>query len=220
MVDYEQFFDFIVALAGSLLLTAYQILELFITFLFIMLAIGAVTVVPVLLIAGVVMNLIARSLYMKVYAAYLEGDYPTVIAKGKKIFKWYRFLAKICPLPKMRRINDGLRAALAVSFFATGDTEMFLKHIKAIKHTSFYRHSWLGVYYLLQDDTEAAKEQYQALQQCGNESAEMLDYLNALMLYKEGDIVNAKCIMTNVYPRLKVPFAKEIADRFSLNESQ
>ena len=122
-------------------------------------------------------------------------------------------------LTKMRRINDGLRAALAVSFMATGNTKKFLKHVKAVKYMSDHRNCWLGIYHLLQDDMEAAKEHYHALQG-GGDASEVMDFLNALMLFKEGDIVNAKRIMTYVYPRLKVPFAKEIADRFSLNESQ
>ncbi len=176
-------------------------------------------VLLILIFIFFIFSLVARGLYMKAYNAYLSGNYDVVISKGKKITKWYYIISKTSPFPNVRRIIDDLNGMLAVSFLAKEDSEKFLKHINAIKHRKAFKSSWLCMYYLLQNDLKTAEGYYESLKGT-NETENMVNYLNAIFLFKQEKIEEARKIMNEVYPKLNVQFAKVIADNIFSQEAQ
>lgn len=182
-----------ITIFGSLLILALPFILLFLSFTLL------------------IVNLIARGLYMKAYNAYLSGNYDVVISKGKKITTWYYIISNISLFPSVRRIIDDLNGMLAVSFLAKENNENFLKHINAIKRKKAFKSSWLCMYYLLRNDVQTAAGYYESLKET-NEAENMVNYLNAIFLFKCGEVEEARTVMNEVYPKLIVPFAKAVAD--------
>ncbi len=176
-------------------------------------------VLLILIFIFFIVSLVARGLYMKAYNAYLSGNYDVVISKGKKITKWYYIISKTSPFPSVRRIIDDLNGMLAVSFLAKVDNEKFLKHINAVKHRKAFKSSWLCMYYLLQNDLKTAEGYYESLKET-NETENMVNYLNAIFLFKQGKIEESRKIMNEIYPKLNIQFAKVIADNIFSQEAQ
>ena len=168
-------------------------------------------IVLILSATAIAFGFIAKKTYMKTRNAYLSGNYDDVISNGKKITKWYHVVSKIIPISDARRTIDDLNGMLAISFLSKNDYENFSKHINAVKHNNEFKTSWLCIYYLLQDDIESANNHYTAFP-VTNENKMMYDYLNALFLYKQGEIEKAKEIIDEVYPNLRVKFAKDIVN--------
>ena len=176
-------------------------------------------VLLILIFIFFIVSLVARGLYMKAYNAYLSGNYDVVISKGKKITTWYFIISKTSPFPRVRRIIDDLNGMLAVSFLAKEDNENFLKHINAIKHKNTFKSFWLCIYYLLQNDVQTAEGYYESLKKT-NEAENMANFLNAIFLFKRGEIEEARTVMNEVYPKLNVPFARTVADNMLSQDAQ
>ena len=219
----NQILDFLYILVVCLYISIRDLLGAFITIFGSLLILALPFILLFLILAFVItffiVNLVARGLYMKAYNAYLSGNYDVVISKGKKITTWYYIISKTSPFPSVRRIIDDLNGMLAVSFLAKEDNEKFLKHINAIKRKKAFKSSWLCMYYLLHNDVQTAEGYYESLKET-NEAETTVNYLNAIFLFKQGEIEQARKTMNEVYPKLNVPFAKAVADNMFSKDEQ
>lgn len=211
METLNQILDFLYTLIVSLFISIRDLLNAYVTIFGSLFILALPFVLLFLILVFLVVNLVARGLYMKAYNAYLSGNYDVVISKGKKITTWYFIISKTSPFPSVRRIIDDLNGMLAISFLAKEDNEHFLKYINAIKHKNTFKSFWLCIYYLLQNDVQTAEGYYESLKKT-NEAENMVNYLNAIFLLKRGEIEEARTVMNEVYPKLNVPFARAVAD--------
>ena len=193
-----------------------SIIGLLKAFIYIFGALALIILPPLAIISiilVVVLIFIVRHSYMKAYNACLTGNYNVAISTGTKIIKFYYVVSKILFFPSVKRIVDDLNGMLAISFLAKKDNDKFLNHINAIKHRPELKNAWLCVYYLLQNDITNAEDCYKNLKELQQDN-EIVDYINAIFLYKQGKVAEANDIMSAVYPKLKFQLAKDIADEF------
>ena len=111
-----------------------------------------------------------------------------------------------------RMVRTLLMISLAVSNFSIMNWDGFLSHINSMSQYDDTKNFWLSLYYIYQDNLNEAQTYYDNIAR-NEENTTGISYLECLICYKQGDIDLAKTKMKDIYPKLKYPVLKQIADQ-------
>ena len=182
--------------------------------------IGNVTVhfellIIVFIITMIVYFMLALSLIirgMKIRKSFEVGAYDKVLKDGEKLLKTYQKFAKRYKHKNTIAWIEYLQFSLAVSNFSIMNWDGFLSHINSMSQYDDTKNFWLSLYYIYQDNLNDAQTYYDNIAR-NEENTTGISYLECLICYKQGDIDLAKTKMKDIYPKLKYPVLKQIADQ-------
>lgn len=183
--------------------------------------IGNVTVhfEPLIIFLVVVMIgyvLIALSLNIrgkKVKKAFESGEYNKVLEDGARLLKTYLSYAKRYKHRNTLAWIEYLHFSLSVSNFAIMNWDAFLNHINSLSQYDEVKNFWLSLYYIFQGDLNEARSYYDKISQA-KENTTNISFLDCLIRFNQGEVDLAKNKMKDIYPNLKHPVLKNIADKF------
>ncbi len=142
-----------------------------------------------------------------------EARYGRTITTATKLMRYYRRCQKIFSTKKIKTSIEVLNIYLAISYWGMSDDQLFLQHMQCVGDSFAAKHFWLALYDLLNDKPEEASAHYHAM--IPNEETQVsLDFLDGIMLYKQGNTEEAKNKLERLYPKLHYVLLKEIAKDF------
>ena len=168
-----------------------------------------------LVVVMIVYVLIALSLSIrgkKVKKAFESGEYDKVLKDGARLLKTYLNYAKRYKHRNTLAWIDYLHFSLAVSNFAIMNWESFLNHINFLSQYDDVKNFWLSLYYIFQGDLNEAHSYYDKISQTKKNTTN-ISFLDCLICFNRGDVDLAKDKMKDIYPDLKHPVLKNIADK-------
>ncbi len=149
----------------------------------------------------------------KIKRAFELGEYDKVLKDGERLLKTYLNYAKRYKHRNTIAWIEYLHFSLAVSNLALMNWEPFLNHINALSQHNDVKSFWLSLYYILQNNLEEASSYHDMIAQT-EENATNISFLDCLIWYNKGDVDLAKNKMKGIYPLLKYPVLKDIANKF------
>ena len=168
-----------------------------------------------LVVVMVVFVFIALSLSVrgkKIKRAFEFGEYDKVLKDGERLLKTYLNYAKRYKHRNTLAWIEYLHFSLAVSNLALMNWELFLNHINALSQYDDVKNFWLSLYHILQGDLDEASSYYDKIAQT-EENATNISFLDCLIWFNQGEVDSAESKMKNIYPSLKHPILKNIANK-------
>lgn len=143
---------------------------------------------------------------------FLKGDYRGAIRNANWMLGFYR---KTDWLFRQYRYNiamiDHLYFMLAVSYFATGNDELFLQSIHARSRLDDTGKFWLALYSLRKYAPILAQEYVAETTGLGDKQL-YKTFLEGMLADRAGDSELAKSKLQEIYRQLNLPILKQIAD--------
>lgn len=168
-----------------------------------------------LVVVMVVFVFIALSLSVrgkKIKRAFEFGEYDKVLKDGERLLKTYLNYAKKYKHRNTLAWIEYLHFSLAVSNLALMNWESFLNHINALSQYDDVKNFWLSLYHILQDNLDEASSYYDKIAQT-EENATNISFLDGLIWFNQGEVDLAENKMKDIYPSLKHPVLKNIANK-------
>ena len=141
----------------------------------------------------------------------LAGNYDDIIKSGEKVLKIYKKNHSKLSTKVLAAKIESLNFALAVSYFAKSNDNLFLEHINDLKQNNSTKAFWLALFYLQKEDFETAKTLYDEIESC-DKNHTIITFLDSYLSYKQGNLTMAREKMAEIHSTLNHVVLKQIAD--------
>ena len=174
-----------------------------------------IVVVLVAVMAIIVRIVVVRKQGRDVLKLCRLGEYDKVIPKAQKLLKICEESVKIKSHNNIMVSIDTLNLILSICYLAQADNNQFLQHINAVQNRKNDKQFWISLHYLIEGQKENAQRHFELIDVC-EETQSDRDFLYAIILYKNGSILESKERLRKVYPQLKYYILKDIADKIMM----
>jgi hypothetical protein len=149
--------------------------------------------------------------FRKICEAVTGGRYDDIIRDGENLL--YAYEKQNARMSNKRLVSqiEYLNFALAISYFACDNDELFLKHVNALTTSLDAKNSWLSLFYLKKNDFDTAATYCDELS-CNENIFTMKTFLDGFRAYQDNDHDAAKKKMAEINDQLTHPVLKNMAN--------